>query len=230
MIPVRSPRGRGTLNESPRCLLVGLDQSVRAELLEVAHGTVDPFVIEPRLAVRAYIDLAERRPQPISQQHVAEVGALGQLWNVGITLQPLPAHALELFAGGLLDQIILPLDAHRRSQTASGGDFLPRRNEVNDDTGRRQFGDGGARAVKRRQQAVDVARDRFGEVGAAAGGTDLSRDVLDDHLDAAPGAPKDARYRIRPQPSPAPERASVQRRFRFLRVFQSGSHSFASGT
>jgi len=48
--------------------------------------------------------------------------------------------------------------AHRRSGTSSDGNLLPRGNEVNDDTGRRQFGDGGACAVKCRQQTVDVAR------------------------------------------------------------------------
>jgi hypothetical protein len=50
----------------------------------------------------------------------AEVGALGQFGHVGIALNPLPAHRLELLAERALDQIVCPLDTAHGPQRPGG--------------------------------------------------------------------------------------------------------------
>ena len=54
-------------------------------------------LIEPWLSV-AQVELAQRRCETSFQHYLAEALALRQVRNVGITLQPLPVHQLELFA------------------------------------------------------------------------------------------------------------------------------------
>src|SRR5205809_4085936 len=80
-------------------------------LFEIAEGSGDARIVEPGLTV-AQIQLAQSRGQPLLQQHLAEVLSLGQIRYVGVALQPLPTHHLELCAEGLLDEVVFPLDLH----------------------------------------------------------------------------------------------------------------------
>src|SRR5437762_13623539 len=78
-------------------------------LFEIADGAGYTCVVEPGLAV-AQIQLAQGSREPLLQQRLAEVLSLGQIRHIGIALQPLPAHHLELCAEGLLDEVVFPLD------------------------------------------------------------------------------------------------------------------------
>lgn len=56
------------------------------------------------------------------RQHLAEVGALSEIRDVRIALDPLPTHRSELLAERALDQIVFPLgSAHLRQWSAKCG-------------------------------------------------------------------------------------------------------------
>src|SRR5256885_2285831 len=80
-------------------------------LFEIADGAGYTCVVEPGLTA-AQIQLAQGSPEPASKKHLAEVLSLGQIRHIGVALQPLPTHHLELCAEGLLDEVVFPLALH----------------------------------------------------------------------------------------------------------------------
>src|SRR5436309_149508 len=84
-------------------------------LFEIADGVGYTCVVEPGLTA-AQIQLAQGCGQPLLQQHLAEVLSLGQIRHIGVALQPLPAHSLELCTERFLDEVVFPLDLHSVAQ------------------------------------------------------------------------------------------------------------------
>src|SRR5947208_129458 len=80
-------------------------------LFQVANSAGNACVVEPELAA-AQIQLAQGSREPASKKHLAEVLSLGQIRHIGVALQPLPAHHLELCAERLLDEAVFPLNLH----------------------------------------------------------------------------------------------------------------------
>lgn len=64
----------------------------------------------------AQVELAERGGEATLEQYLAKVLAPGPFGHLGIALDPLPAHRLELLAERALDESVFPLDfAHVQS-------------------------------------------------------------------------------------------------------------------
>src|SRR5438034_10958527 len=88
-------------------------------LLQVTDGAGDARLVQPRFAV-AQVELRARRREPSFDQHLAEIGALGEIRHVLVALNPLPTHRLELLAERALDEIVFPLGFHWRGQMPGG--------------------------------------------------------------------------------------------------------------
>ena len=113
VVPIGQPFDRGSLQQQFRSRLVRLHEPVLAQALQLTDGPVEARVIQPWSAIRPGVDAPHRSPQSPLEQHVPEPLTMGQLRHIGVALQPLPAHCLELLAERLLDEVVFPLNAHR---------------------------------------------------------------------------------------------------------------------
>src|SRR5215471_4292177 len=109
LLPVRQAISDRTLEQQLCCRLVDLHKPMPGCLLQVADGASDTRIVEPWLAV-AQIELTQGRCQPLLQQYLTEAPPLGQLGDVDVALQPLPAHRLKLCTERLLDEVVFPLN------------------------------------------------------------------------------------------------------------------------
>ena len=83
---------------------VRLDQaSPAAEPFERGHRLIEAGVVEPGLAGGIGIDPQQGRAQPIEEQNLAKAGALGQLGNVDVPFEMLPAQRFQLLDKRQLD-------------------------------------------------------------------------------------------------------------------------------
>ncbi len=108
-IPIRQAVNLRALEQQLGRRLVDFHQAMALGLFQLFDDAANTIVIEPWLAV-AQVQLPQCRCQSAFEQHLAEVLALGEIGNIRVALNPLPAHRLELFAKRLLGQVVFPLD------------------------------------------------------------------------------------------------------------------------
>src|SRR5712692_627160 len=115
VVPLRQTIDDRALEQQFRRCLVHFHQPVPGRLLQIANSAGDAHVIQPRLPL-AQIKLSECCSEPALEQNLSEGLTLSEFGDVSITVQPLPAHCLELLAKGLLNEVIFPLDFHSVAQ------------------------------------------------------------------------------------------------------------------
>lgn len=100
--------------------LIGFHQAMTGHTFQILDGLLDPGIIQPGLSV-AKVQVPDGLAQPVLQEYLPEILALRELRDLDITLNPLPAHLLELLAERALDQIVLPFDLAHDGFFSSGG-------------------------------------------------------------------------------------------------------------
>ena len=95
-VPVGIAFDRNPGKEQLGRTLVELDQRAGPKPLQGVDAALDPRLVEPLVAVVISVDPTNGRAEAVEQEHLAEIGPLGHLGDVGVALDVLPGHRAQL--------------------------------------------------------------------------------------------------------------------------------------